>query len=69
MMVACELAWLHKLLVSLGLHMERKLVIYCDNISNIYLAKNPIFYKRMKHIKIHYHFVREVLIDFIYLNM
>ena len=33
--------------------------IYCDNLSNIQLAKNPVFYARTKHIEVHYHFVRE----------
>jgi hypothetical protein len=34
-------------------------VIYCDNLSNIQLAKNPVFHARMKHFEVHYHFVRE----------
>ena len=33
--------------------------IYCDNLNNIPLAKNPVFYARTKHIEVHYHFVRE----------
>ena len=33
--------------------------IYCDNLSSIQLAKNPIFHARTKHIEVHYHFVRE----------
>ena len=32
---ACEVAWLCKLLADLGLHVERKIVIYCDNLSSI----------------------------------
>jgi hypothetical protein len=34
-------------------------VIYSDNLSSIQLAKKPIFHARMKHIEVHYHFVRE----------
>jgi hypothetical protein len=30
-------------------------VIYCDNLSNIQLAKNPVFHARTKHIEVHYH--------------
>ncbi|GJV67265.1 retrovirus-related pol polyprotein from transposon TNT 1-94 [Tanacetum coccineum] len=30
-------------------------------ISAIYLAKNPVFYGRTKHIKIRYHYIREVM--------
>ena len=32
--------------------------VYCDNLSNIQLAKNPVFHARTKHIEVHYHFVR-----------
>ena len=34
-------------------------VIYCDNMSSIQLARNPVFHARTKHIEVHYHFVRE----------
>ena len=33
--------------------------IYCDNLSSIQLAKNPVFHARTKHIEVHYHFLRE----------
>ena len=35
------------------------MVIYCDNLSNIELAKNLVFHTRTKNIEVHYHFVRE----------
>ena len=35
------------------------MTIYCDNLSSIQLAKNPVFHARTKHIEVHYHFVRE----------
>ena len=28
-------------------------------MSNIYLARNPVFHARTKHIEVHYHFIRE----------
>jgi len=34
-------------------------VIYCDNISSILLANNPVYHARTKHIEVHYHFIRE----------
>ncbi len=34
-MAACEVAWLRKLLGDLGLHVDRQVVIYCDNLSSI----------------------------------
>ena len=57
--VTCEVAWLRKLLMDMGMHVDRGVVIYCDNLSSIQLAKNPMFHVQTKHIDVHYHFVRE----------
>jgi hypothetical protein len=71
-MAACEVAWLRKLLGDLGLHVDRQVVIYCDNLSSIQLARNPVFHARTKHIEVHYHFIRDKVlageIDLIYVN-
>jgi hypothetical protein len=39
--------------------MDAPVVIYCDNISSILLANNPVYHARTKHIEVHYHFIRE----------
>ncbi len=39
--------------------MDAPVVIYCDNISSILLANNPVYRARTKHIEVHYHFIRE----------
>ncbi len=39
--------------------MDAPIVIYCDNISSILLANNPVYHARTKHIEVHYHFIRE----------
>jgi hypothetical protein len=48
------------------------IVIYCDNIGSILLAKNLVYHVRTKHIEVHYHFIREKVlakeIDFIRVN-
>jgi hypothetical protein len=71
-MAACEVAWLHKLLGDLGLHVDKQVVIYCDNLSNIQLVRNLMFHARTKHIEVHYHFIREKVlageIDLIYVS-
>ncbi|MCO5547696.1 hypothetical protein L7F22_001147 [Adiantum nelumboides] len=54
---ACEVAWLRKLLMDLRLQVDREVVIYCDNLSSIQLARNPVFHARIKHIEVHYQFV------------
>jgi len=69
---ACEVVWLQKLLLDLGQLVDAPIVIYCDNISSILLANNPIYHARTKHIKVHYHFIREKIlakeIDFIHVS-
>jgi hypothetical protein len=57
--VACEIVWLKKLLSDLGQLVDVLVVIYCDNISNILLANNPVYHVRIKHIEVHYHFIKE----------
>jgi hypothetical protein len=60
--VACEIVWLQKLLSNLGQSVDAHVVIYCDNISSILLANNPVYHARTKHIEVHYHFIREKVI-------
>jgi len=71
-MAAYDVAWLRKLLGDMGLHVDRKVIIYCDNLSSIQLAKNPVVHARTKHIEVHYYFIREKVlegeIDLVYVN-
>ncbi|MCO5609790.1 hypothetical protein L7F22_064022 [Adiantum nelumboides] len=60
---ACEVAWLKMLLRDLEIQIQDPVVIYCDNISSIQLAQNPMFHARTKHIEVHYHFIREKVLD------
>jgi hypothetical protein len=34
-------------------------VVFCDNVSVVYLAHNPVQHRRTKHIKLDIHFVHE----------
>ena len=69
---ACEVAWLRTLLGDLGVHVDERVVIYCDNLSSIQLARNPVFHARTKHIEVHYHYIREKVltsdIELVYVN-
>ena len=69
---ACEVSWLRKLLSNLGLHVDKEVVIYCDNINSIQLAKNPMYHAQTKHIEVDYHFIWERVlagdIDLVYVS-
>ena len=34
-------------------------IVYCDNVSAVYMTANPVHHRRTKHIEIDIHFVRE----------
>ncbi|GJV23923.1 dual specificity protein phosphatase PHS1 isoform X2, partial [Tanacetum coccineum] len=53
-----EAVWLKMLLEELG-HAQEKITIFCDNQSALYLARNPTFHSKTKHIRVQYHFVSE----------
>jgi ribonuclease HI len=54
-----EATWLRQLLHELQALPSRCTLVYCDNISAVYLSTNPIQHQRTKHVKIDLHFVRE----------
>ncbi|KAL0786108.1 hypothetical protein Bca101_002354 [Brassica carinata] len=55
---ASEVCWVISLITELGLKQLTTPAIYCDNIGATYLAANPVFHSRMKHLALDYHFVR-----------
>jgi hypothetical protein len=58
-LVTAEVYWLRMLLHELQVSLAFAPVVWCDNISALALASNPIFHARSKHIEVDYHFVRE----------
>ncbi|XP_074277246.1 uncharacterized protein LOC141600888 [Silene latifolia] len=54
-----ETCWLRNLLFELHVPILRATLVYCDNISAVYLAGNPVQHQRTKHIELDIHFVRE----------
>ncbi|GAV64520.1 hypothetical protein CFOL_v3_08038, partial [Cephalotus follicularis] len=57
--VSGELQWIRMLLAEIGWPMQRSSILHCDNQSAMYIANNPVFHKRTKHIEVDCHFVRE----------
>ncbi|KAM1755844.1 hypothetical protein ACFX12_008126 [Malus domestica] len=56
---SAELDWIQQLLVFLQVPLTSPQVLFCDNLSTIALAFNPVQHQRTKHIEVDVHFVRE----------
>ena len=54
-----EATWLRQLLLELHAHTWRASLVYCDNISAVYMSSNPVQHQCTKHIEIDLHFVWE----------
>ncbi|CAH9141381.1 unnamed protein product [Cuscuta epithymum] len=54
-----ETCWLRNLLLELRHPLSHASLIYCDNVSAIYMSHNPVQHQRTKHIEMDIHFVRE----------
>ncbi|GAA0162032.1 transmembrane signal receptor [Lithospermum erythrorhizon] len=57
--VVSEACWLRNLLLELHHPLIKATVVYCDNISVIYLSANHIQHQRTKHVELDIHFIRE----------
>ncbi|XP_051190268.1 uncharacterized mitochondrial protein AtMg00810-like [Lolium perenne] len=54
-----ECCWLRQLLEELRRPPRKSTVVYCDNVSAVYLSSNPVQHQRTKHVEIDLHFVRD----------
>lgn len=54
----CEILWLSYVLQDLQLPPPHPIPLWCDNQTAIYIATNPLFHERTKHIEIDCHHVR-----------
>lgn len=54
-----ETSWLRQLLVDLRCPPTHATLVYCDNVSAVYLSSNPVHHQRTKHVEIDIHFVRD----------
>ncbi|XP_030449110.1 uncharacterized mitochondrial protein AtMg00810-like [Syzygium oleosum] len=62
-MAALESMWLVPLLDDLHQSIDYSTILYCDNLSAISLAENPVFHARTKHMEVHYHFLKEKVLE------
>ncbi|GJT91849.1 ribonuclease H-like domain-containing protein [Tanacetum coccineum] len=56
-----ETCWLRNLLRELHTPLATATLVYCDNVSAVYLSSNPVQHQRTKHIEIDIHFVRDLV--------
>ncbi|GJU18575.1 ribonuclease H-like domain-containing protein [Tanacetum coccineum] len=56
-----ETCWLRNLLRELHTPLSFATLVYCDNVSSVYLSCNPVQH-HMKHIEIDIHFVRDLVV-------
>uniref|UniRef100_A0A2N9HHB5 GAG-pre-integrase domain-containing protein n=1 Tax=Fagus sylvatica TaxID=28930 RepID=A0A2N9HHB5_FAGSY len=56
---SAELCWMRTLLKDLGIFLSHTPILWCDNVSALAIASNPVFHARTKHIEVDFHFVRE----------
>ncbi|GJS46299.1 ribonuclease H-like domain-containing protein [Tanacetum coccineum] len=57
--VDAETAWIRNLLLELHTPLSTATLVYCDNVSVVYLSTNHVQHQRTKHIDIDIYFVRE----------
>ncbi|CAL1392348.1 unnamed protein product [Linum trigynum] len=59
--LTCEVVWVKRLIQELGIDHIQPVDLFCDSRSAIYIAENPMFHERTKHIEIDCHVVRQFL--------
>ncbi|XP_071713020.1 uncharacterized mitochondrial protein AtMg00810-like [Rutidosis leptorrhynchoides] len=57
-----ETSWLRNLLRELHCPLTTATLVYCDNISAVYMSGNPVQHQHTKHIEIDIHFVRDLVL-------
>ncbi|GJS20531.1 ribonuclease H-like domain-containing protein [Tanacetum coccineum] len=59
--VIAETTWLHNLLHELHSPLSTATLVYCDNVSVVYMSANPVQHQRTKHTEIDIYFVRDMV--------
>lgn len=62
-MAAQECTWLIQLLKDLHQSTDYTIQLHCDNLLAIRLVENLMFHARTKHVKVHYHYLREKVLQ------
>ncbi|KAG7536804.1 Ribonuclease H-like superfamily [Arabidopsis suecica] len=57
---ACQAIWMRRILKEISHVQAEEMVVLCDNTSTIKLSKNAVMHGRSKHIRVRYHFLRDL---------
>ncbi|XP_075479527.1 secreted RxLR effector protein 161-like [Primulina tabacum] len=57
---ACQAIWMRRILKEIGHVQDDGMLLMCDNTSTIKLSKNPVLHGRSKHIRVRFHFLRDL---------
>ncbi|GJV56508.1 ribonuclease H-like domain-containing protein [Tanacetum coccineum] len=61
--VVAETAWIRNLLCELHTPLFTATLVYCDNVSDVYMSSDPVQHQRTKHIEIDIHFVHDFVLS------
>lgn len=61
--LVAEITWVQSLLQELGVPETKVPIVWCDNLSAVMLAANPVLHARTKHIELDLYFVREKVVQ------
>jgi hypothetical protein len=56
-------SWLQQLLAELHSPLAKSTLVYCENVSVVYLSTNPVQHQGTKHVEIDLHFIRVAIDD------
>ena len=63
MHASSKMLWVRSFLQELGFLIQSAMPTYCDNQATIFLANNPTFHERTKHIESDCHTIRHQVLD------
>ena len=58
---ACQAIWMKRILKEIEHEQDEEMILFCDNASTIKLSKNAVLHGKSNHIRVRYHFLKELI--------